>query len=51
MTRKLLAKPLPEAVRALVQRAHEDEARHLAWIEGALARAAWYGAPGAASCP
>lgn len=51
VTRKILAKPLPADIRALVQRAHEDEVRHLAWIEGALARAVWYAAPYAASCP
>ncbi len=51
VTRKILAKPLPEEVRALVQRAHEEEQRHLAWIEAALARAVWFVTPGAAACP
>ena len=49
VTRKVLAKPLPEEIRSLVQRAHEDEQRHLSWIEGALARAALYAAPDAAA--
>ncbi|WP_242343915.1 ferritin-like domain-containing protein [Anaeromyxobacter terrae] len=40
--RKVLALPLPEDVRALVERAHADEERHLAWIEEALARALWF---------
>jgi len=51
VTRNILAKALPEDVRALVQRAHEEEQRHLTWIEGALARAVWFGTSGATASP
>jgi len=51
VTRKILSRPLPADMRALVGRAHAEEQRHLAWIEQALARALWFEAPGAASCP
>lgn len=49
--RKVLATPLPADVRALVERAGDDEQRHLAWLEEALARAIWLDTSSVAALP
>lgn len=36
---KALLRPLPDAIRAVLEAAREDERRHLAWVQRALSRA------------
>jgi hypothetical protein len=38
---KVLARPLPDAIREVIARARDEERHHLEWVERALSRRAW----------
>jgi hypothetical protein len=42
---KVLAKPLPQDVRVVVERARSEERSHLEWAERMLSRGSWAGGP------